>query len=547
MKKVLTILSLFILAVSLYNSCSRLENADNQADLESGKLKLPERIYFSNNLAPGNPLTKSNSEILQSVDSESLDIENMETKTEAGHTYYQIRIKSSSIEYPTRLEFRSIDRDSVIPEGKSRGYLLVADRSDKDSLEYRVVTMIFNMKYMTPEMVSRTSSFNLNEFTGILSVSDINGNILDSRLYASGYCGDNVCLVEKPYNEVENPDVVLYRPHSSVMTKGDDWEIDLPEILVIDERPDPEDPKEYEDEQGGTDDWWYINYFEGGGFVGGGSSGDSGSNEMDNIRKVTFRIDGFGSISTPFTITIYDNQPVECEAIPLEVAGIRYSEFIGWYLSGNQLITTSPKLNHVFQNVYVGRNPDIDITVKFHNIEPCYDDADGRRDPLMEMRILGTRYGGIAGGRFDGNRGDHKHGGLDLAASVSTPVYSMCDGMVTMVRDVFREGVPFEDYDSSIDKRIRNAGNVVWIKSANANVVYRYLHLSRIFVEEGESVSAGEVIGLVGTTGNANTSGCAGPHLHLETWDSETDTKVNPEKYIFAGFDDTGKNIRNCK
>jgi hypothetical protein len=48
-----------------------------------------------------------------------------------------------------------------------------------------------------------------------------------------------------------------------------------------------------------------------------------------------------------------------------------------------------------------------------------------------------------------------------------------------------------------------------------------YSHLSGIFVEEGQTVTRGQVIGQLGSTGNST-----GPHVHFEVWQGAS--KVNP-------------------
>ncbi|MDY3297774.1 M23 family metallopeptidase, partial [Selenomonas sp.] len=54
-------------------------------------------------------------------------------------------------------------------------------------------------------------------------------------------------------------------------------------------------------------------------------------------------------------------------------------------------------------------------------------------------------------------------------------------------------------------------GNQVLVYHADGDTFTRYAHCSAVFVCDGEAVEAGQVIGTVGSTGNAT-----GPHLHLE-------------------------------
>ena len=54
-------------------------------------------------------------------------------------------------------------------------------------------------------------------------------------------------------------------------------------------------------------------------------------------------------------------------------------------------------------------------------------------------------------------------------------------------------------------------GNYVWIDHGNGKATV-YAHLSDLTVSEGDYVSAGQLIGYVGSTGHST-----GPHLHYET------------------------------
>ncbi len=84
------------------------------------------------------------------------------------------------------------------------------------------------------------------------------------------------------------------------------------------------------------------------------------------------------------------------------------------------------------------------------------------------------------------------HLGVDYGAPTGTPVRSVGDGVVEFA------GVQ------------NGYGNVVIVKHRN-NHETLYAHLSRIGVRKGQSVSQGDTVGAVGSTGWAT-----GPHLHFE-------------------------------
>lgn len=68
-------------------------------------------------------------------------------------------------------------------------------------------------------------------------------------------------------------------------------------------------------------------------------------------------------------------------------------------------------------------------------------------------------------------------------------------------------------------------GNCVQIKHSGKFSCTRYGHMSKILVKQGQKVSKGQVIGLVGSTGIST-----GPHLHFESHISGK--PVDPAKYV---------------
>ncbi|MBM3387763.1 MAG: M23 family metallopeptidase [Betaproteobacteria bacterium] len=84
------------------------------------------------------------------------------------------------------------------------------------------------------------------------------------------------------------------------------------------------------------------------------------------------------------------------------------------------------------------------------------------------------------------------HRGIDYAAPSGTPAYSVGDGVIEFA------GVQ------------GGYGNVVIVRHGGGHSTL-YAHLSRIHVRKGQSVSQGQAIGAVGSTGWST-----GPHLHFE-------------------------------
>jgi murein DD-endopeptidase MepM/ murein hydrolase activator NlpD len=116
--------------------------------------------------------------------------------------------------------------------------------------------------------------------------------------------------------------------------------------------------------------------------------------------------------------------------------------------------------------------------------------------PLSGYRITATF--GMSSGLWSST-----HTGLDFAAPSGTPLHAIAGGVVTST-----------GYDGAY-------GNKTVITLEDGTEVW-YCHQTSYLVNTGDTVSAGEVIGSVGSTGNVT-----GPHLHLEVRPS-ADSPVDP-------------------
>lgn len=125
--------------------------------------------------------------------------------------------------------------------------------------------------------------------------------------------------------------------------------------------------------------------------------------------------------------------------------------------------------------------------------------------PLKSVYV--TQYfGDTAFARTAAYKGNG-HNGIDLRASIGTPVYASLSGTV-------------QETNLGAVKNCQY-GKWVLIKHANG-LTTLYAHLSQVSVVPGEAVSTGELIGYSGDTGYAT-----GPHLHFTVYASSGVSFIN--------------------
>jgi murein DD-endopeptidase MepM/ murein hydrolase activator NlpD len=100
-----------------------------------------------------------------------------------------------------------------------------------------------------------------------------------------------------------------------------------------------------------------------------------------------------------------------------------------------------------------------------------------------------------------------EHYGVDIVAKENEPIKCIVDGMVIF------------------DTWTVETGWVIAIQHSR-NLVSIYKHNATLFKKAGDFVTAGEVVAIMGNSGELST----GPHLHFELW--YEGSAVNPENFI---------------
>lgn len=124
----------------------------------------------------------------------------------------------------------------------------------------------------------------------------------------------------------------------------------------------------------------------------------------------------------------------------------------------------------------------------------------------------------------------------DLASysGFGEPIHAVADGTVVTLYDAAAEQVPGEPQGvtpASI------GGNMIVVDIGGGNFAfYAHLQPGSLKVKLGDKVKTGEVIALLGNTGNTTA-----PHLHFHIMDGPSPLDANSLPYVFTRFTGTGR------
>lgn len=171
----------------------------------------------------------------------------------------------------------------------------------------------------------------------------------------------------------------------------------------------------------------------------------------------------------------------------------------------------------VIENIDTSNRGSIDIESLKEQIKKTTETVGEIQDYLRLQKdlYLATPKGFPVAGNISSNYGnrehprsgkDEFHSGIDISASPGNPIRATADGIVS-----------FSGWSGG-------SGNLVVLEHGFGFSTF-YAHNKMNTVKVGQKVSRGEVVGYIGSTGNAT-----GPHVHYEVW--KDGRSVNPNTYI---------------
>ena len=127
-----------------------------------------------------------------------------------------------------------------------------------------------------------------------------------------------------------------------------------------------------------------------------------------------------------------------------------------------------------------------------------------KRSPSIANIHFFTPLHGLITNKFNAQTG---HLAVDIVGNLNARISSVLDGTVI-----------FSGWTM-------DTGYSIFIQHEN-NIISVYKHNAELLKEEGDRVKAGDVIAIMGNSGEMTT----GPHLHFELW--QNGTALDPETYI---------------
>ena len=124
---------------------------------------------------------------------------------------------------------------------------------------------------------------------------------------------------------------------------------------------------------------------------------------------------------------------------------------------------------------------------------------------------------------------------LSSYAYFGDEIYSVADGTVVGTEDGLKEQVPGKlPADATIQMA---AGNHVVVDIGGGRFAfYAHMQPGSVRVKVGDKVRTGQVLGLLGNSGNTDT-----PHLHFHVMDGPSPLVSNGLPYVFTGFTGQGR------
>jgi murein DD-endopeptidase MepM/ murein hydrolase activator NlpD len=226
--------------------------------------------------------------------------------------------------------------------------------------------------------------------------------------------------------------------------------------------------------------------------------------------------------SRPTPITFQKPQPLAQQSVPGNAVAIYVAPPQSNVVPTNQVKPVS-RIPTVSKPVVPGLQPIPAVKVATASpamVLPNYGVASDFVYPLASPAPMTSSFGWRVH-PITGNR--RFHAGLDLGAPSGAPIVAAANGRVVVA-----------GWHGGYGKAV--------VIEHNGRLQTLYGHMSELFVQEGQEVRQGTVIGRVGSTGNST-----GPHLHFETHAPTNDgwVAVDPDQVVQYALNNLRQSIQS--